>query len=264
MWLAGGGSVAYALLIAFLAGALHLLIKVFHGPGIPSCTTFAIYARSNILKILPGNVFHFVGRQAFAAECGVSQKSMAVVSLSEAILLCLAAGAVSVGLPDEALQLFSPWAALLYRATAFAAVAAIAGLVFMMLVSRRFSTHSVLLGVAFLFYIAFFIGTGMIFSVVGAALSDKGLLDQAASIVPAFAFVWIAGFLVPGASAGIGVREAIFVIILAPAIGESLALSVALIGRIATTLGDFLFYVEWLGVRRLARIFVDRNVSLLN
>jgi glycosyltransferase 2 family protein len=52
---------------------------------------------------------------------------------------------------------------------------------------------------------------------------------------------WAIGLVVLVVPAGAGVREGIFTILLAPAIGSAHALAVALIGRLALTLADALF-----------------------
>ena len=52
---------------------------------------------------------------------------------------------------------------------------------------------------------------------------------------------WLTGFLVPGASGGLGVREATMLLLLTPQIGEPTALALALSTRLITTLGDVLF-----------------------
>ena len=54
----------------------------------------------------------------------------------------------------------------------------------------------------------------------------------------AMALAWLAGFLTPGAPAGLGVRESVLLIILAPAAGEASILALAALFRIVTVLGD--------------------------
>lgn len=58
----------------------------------------------------------------------------------------------------------------------------------------------------------------------------------------AYALAWLAGFVTPGAPAGLGVREFVFVIILGPAMGESPALILAGLLRLAAILGDIIAF----------------------
>ena len=65
------------------------------------------------------------------------------------------------------------------------------------------------------------------------------------------AICWLGGFLVVGAPGGLGVREALFLGILGPLVGEAPALVSALTFRVATTLGDVVMSLIglWLGKR---------------
>ena len=67
----------------------------------------------------------------------------------------------------------------------------------------------------------------------------------------AYALAWLAGFVTPGAPAGLGVREFVFVIILGPAMGESPALILAGLLRLAAILGDIISFCmgAWLRAR---------------
>ncbi|HXR72754.1 lysylphosphatidylglycerol synthase transmembrane domain-containing protein [Actinocrinis sp.] len=64
-----------------------------------------------------------------------------------------------------------------------------------------------------------------------------------------FAFAWCAGFLVVLAPAGAGVREVVLVASLSPVLGGGKAISVALVSRLLTTVGDLLAagLAGWLG-----------------
>ncbi len=63
----------------------------------------------------------------------------------------------------------------------------------------------------------------------------------------------MAGYIVPGAPAGLGVREALFTRLFAPELGEGVAACVALVFRLITTLGDIVtvFIALYLGRRVL-------------
>jgi uncharacterized membrane protein YbhN (UPF0104 family) len=75
-----------------------------------------------------------------------------------------------------------------------------------------------------------------------------GALGRASDAAPwttltgAFATAWLAGFLSPGVPAGLGVREAVLLLLLPPAMGDAATVSVTLAMRLTTTLGDLLFF----------------------
>lgn len=69
-----------------------------------------------------------------------------------------------------------------------------------------------------------------------------------------FAVAWVAGFIVPGAPGGLGVREAILIAGLGPVYGEPGAVAVALLLRALSTIGDGIGFLGGLVARRAARL----------
>jgi uncharacterized membrane protein YbhN (UPF0104 family) len=55
----------------------------------------------------------------------------------------------------------------------------------------------------------------------------------------AYALAWVVGFVVVIAPAGVGAREGMLVVALAPAMSASAATAVALVSRLVMTAGDF-------------------------
>ena len=71
------------------------------------------------------------------------------------------------------------------------------------------------------------------------------LLDDPAgfstsTVAAMLAGAWAVGFIMPGASAGIGVREAAVILLLSPVVGPANAAVIATIYRIVTAGGDAL------------------------
>ena len=74
----------------------------------PASRYHAVYGRTHIAKYLPGNVFHFAGRQWLGRTLGHTQATLAVGSVAETALLVMVAGALALplaanrlgGLPD--------------------------------------------------------------------------------------------------------------------------------------------------------------------
>jgi hypothetical protein len=101
-----------------------------------------------------------------------------------------------------------------------------------------------------LLHAAFFVFAGLILWGLAAAIRAPGAPALAPSTaVSALAMPWWAGFVVPGSSAGVGVREAVLVLTLEPHLPGDGALLLALALRPVTTFGDLLFFV----ICRLAR-----------
>lgn len=58
-----------------------------------------------------------------------------------------------------------------------------------------------------------------------------------------FAIAWIAGYLMPGAPAGLGIREAMMIVLLTPIFGSGVAVGLSITLRMTTTLGDVLAFL---------------------
>ena len=68
-------------------------------------------------------------------------------------------------------------------------------------------------------------------------------INDTALFVAVFSLSWIAGFIIPGAPGGLGVREFMILLMLGPGYGETPALSAALLLRIITAGGDVLSFL---------------------
>ncbi|MES9970924.1 MAG: hypothetical protein ABW092_12895, partial [Candidatus Thiodiazotropha sp.] len=93
-----------------------------------------------------------------------------------------------------------------------------------------------------IYYGLFFLVSGIALAVIG--VYGGGLTQDSDYLVvlSAFAIAWSVGFLTPGAPSGIGIREAILILLLSPLAGEANALILALLFRLVTIAGDTLFY----------------------
>ena len=63
------------------------------------------------------------------------------------------------------------------------------------------------------------------------------------TVLSAYIVAWVLGYIVPGASGGIGIREMALYLLLGPLLGEGLVLALAVIHRLITIIGDFLGYL---------------------
>lgn len=207
------------------------------------------YGMSSIAKYLPGNILHFAGRHLAAAGAGVSHKVLLAATLIEGLLCVVAALAASAcflllasGTKLELPVQWHAWVVSLGAAGVFGTALMVAG--GRKLALRRGlgdvylpESRAVLVGAQLAF--AFFVVNGLIAASLGHWV--VGTTASPAAIAGAALVAWVVGFLTPGVSGGIGVREAVLLVTLKPLIGEVNALSLALLLRVVTTLGDVLF-----------------------
>lgn len=248
----GAGTLAYALAGFLLAEAWHRLL----GPGAgraPRRQHHALYGRTQIAKYLPGNCFHFLGRQLLGRRLGHAHGALALASLVETTLLLAVAGALALPLlGPELAGAFSRWSAWPIAAV-LAAVFALLVLILRAAGAGRaragpyplaaLRAMAPRLPVAALLYLAFFAVAGLVLWTIAAATRPPGAPSiDLLRAVSTMALAWWAGFVVPGAAAGLGVREAVLVLGIEPQLGADAAVVVALALRVVTTLGDLLFF----------------------
>jgi hypothetical protein len=265
-WALIGGACLYALSGFLLATAWHGLMRGAMQPSValPWSRAVAIYGRTQLAKYIPGNVFHLVGRHAYGLRAGLGHAPQAMAAVMEIVLTILAAASVS--LLGWSLPLADTRQGVFQTVTLVLAVVAV--LLAAKLLAARFNrpSHSRLavlqqavrmpwqrLGQAYALYLGFFVVSGAILAVLLWRVSELpwpayGGRDWLTFVAVA-AFAWLAGFVTPGASAGIGVREAVLILLLGPQLGEAPATLAAVGFRFVTIAGDLGFFVCALAVR---------------
>lgn len=174
-----------------------------------------VYGLGVIAKYVPGSVLQYASRHILGTREGWTQKAMLRASIAEALLHCVCA-------------------ALAGAAVAFGGGALGGGLACLAGAALTFSARRPLVRAAGL-QICAFAGLALCVHWLSAGILS---LPAAPQIVGAFMAAWIAGFLVPAAPGGIGVRETTFMLLangLAPA--TDLAV-LAILVRAVTTFGD--------------------------
>ena len=91
------GALLYGLSGFLLSAAWRELLGAERPPG-QAAGYHAVYGRTQIAKYLPGNCFHFVGRQVLGRALGHSQAALALASLLEAALLTAVAAGLALPL----------------------------------------------------------------------------------------------------------------------------------------------------------------------
>lgn len=222
---------AYAVINGLLALGWHHLLR--HRSERQSLVwSLGVYALTQLSKYIPGNVFQFAGRQIMGGTAGLGQKSLLYSSAMEILFLVLAALCFVPVLLPVAFPGVLPYAS--------------AGLAALLLLALPPCVHTMggrRLGIAATAYATFVVLSGAIF--LGVLTLCGGQLTSghdALTVVGAFVISWLAGLLTPGAPAGIGVREAILLLLLDDLVAESVVVTSVVTGRVVTTIGDVVFF----------------------
>ncbi len=256
--------IAY-LVVVLLAGVSWLIYLRSLGEPARPRIVLPIFAIAQFGKYIPGNVAHLAGRVALAAQAGLAHERVLASMALEIAWLVLA----SVFVAGAALALTgraglttqgAPLSGIMLGGLAIAALLVpIAGTVFLRHLPRRLRERvpgliQVQIPGAWPLVGAFAIGClnmllmgVMIVILESTVLRGSGRGYLAATGV--FALAWVAGFITPGAPAGLGVRDAILMTGLTPMYGAGTALGLTVILRLVTSAGDGVAFLIGLAFR---------------
>ncbi len=225
-------AIMYALLMLFLSWAWRALTNTQQPRR-----TVDVYLKSQALKYLPGNVFHFVYRHAASLKLGLEHKTLVTAALHETIWLVtcgllfgltgmwLFVAAEPANFSPPLLEWLLPVVALLTVALLY-------------LLYRNYPARLYLQ--LLLTYLSYFLGMGVICSLLalGLGLENNNYL----LLTAAYACAWLVGYIVPGAPGGLGVRESIFTLMMSTLMEVHLALILITSLRLITIFTEVLIY----------------------
>lgn len=265
------GSVVYVGITLTTGCLWHLLLRSM-GVQATARTSLTIFSVAQFGKYIPGNFASQVGRVALARQAGMDAR-VVVASMAIEILMILGSASIVVlsGLGSIERAFFlsdSGW----LGGNGFVllcCVAVVSPFILVALSKRmptklrqmvsvdgRFPGVSVLCTALALNTAAFWF-LGLIAYIV--AVRAIGLHEVSYFFLSTvFAFAMVAGFVTPGAPAGLGVREAIILALLTPVYGGGEALALTVLVRLVTLIGDALAF----GGGLLARLLETRSETV--
>jgi hypothetical protein len=217
------------------------------------------YAKSSLGKYLPGNVGHYASRQIFGAAMGIKQTHLALASILE--ILWSAGATFFLAIIFAGRELFDliqkrfPGMSI----PLFIAVILIAGCALLAVLLIIFRKHPyfislilflkdirfwVLSGANILYcgFISVLLGMFLVF-LIGMIGNIPMTTYNVFLIITAFTTSWLIGFITPGVPGGIGLREAMLVLMLSPYFPREIILTSAVMQRFSMVLGDVLAWV---------------------
>jgi hypothetical protein len=239
------GSIFYALFYYLLCFGWLLFVRILNKEK-SILDILYIYTRCSIGKYFPGNVGHYVGRQFIASRIGISQKVIAFASMLEiicqitsAVIIC---AWIDLPIAPPVSPVISLFVAILILAVAPYIILKIIGSSTVNL-NKNISIYSLWKTICSVCVLdlLFFISSGCIFYVFVINSQSVSSVDFM-TVISIYTAAWFLGIATPGAPAGIGVREAVMTAMLAKFLSEPDALSVAILFRATTTLGDLFFF----------------------
>ena len=240
------GALVYTVGLLALSLAWRLMLNHYQDGRFGYSESHVSYARSQIAKYLPGNVFHYAGRYALSKAMGASDRAIVSATVEELVgvatvfALCGAVAAL-FGQSEQLLWSYISLPLLGFIAGAALVVARIALAQPFTGKYRLSSQAGFVLRSWFLFSVFLLLSLSVVVMLT-AEVIPLTAPPVFATLVSAFCLSWLFGFLIPGAPGGIGVREAAFLLLLLPLEVEAQALAVILQYRMLTIVGDLLFF----------------------
>lgn len=185
--------------------AWHIMLRNYAHKVFSFIDSYYYFAKTEIAKYLPGNVFHFIGRQAFASKLGITQVQMAKTSVLFSFLLLVATiiSSTFFVLFTKKLPDYIIWVMLL--ATAIT-------LVTIILTYKSFPLNKkIQINILLILSVAL---QGIMLATIilyQQTSFNNELFLQCTSI---YIISWLIGFITPGASGGLGIREGTFITII--------------------------------------------------
>jgi glycosyltransferase 2 family protein len=255
----GTGNLACAV-AAYAAGSLLLgvawvlLVRGSSGTRLRAAPLFRAHLQSQLAKYVPGNIFHFAYRHVAAREEGVGHRALGLALVLESVGLIASASAFGLALAwDPRIQAIAPRAALLVWLAPFLPL--FAWLLLGWMASRKGLPHLSIgrswsmLGPVLVLDLFFFI-----FAAVALQwLAPNSEMLPLSAWCSWLSLAWLLGYVVPGAPAGLGLRELVLVQGLGPLVGQVDALAIAVAYRMVTGLADALLAAIGFGLRTIDR-----------
>lgn len=246
------GSVAYGVASLLLSTAWWRLLLWCNETRAMAATAHAVFGRSQIIKYVPGNIFSFVARHYLGRKAGFSHRSLAWATMLESVgvifasccLAMLGIGAWSgLGLGLSASGLIGAVLSLLLLPFAMTKVISrMPSLSAYAVPHKRSKDFFVGLVPIYLLYIGFFAISGLALCAIVQATSGLGAGPGVLALVAIVSATWVVGYVTPGASAGVGIRDALLILALSPYIGEAESVYATVAYRLLTVLGDAIFF----------------------
>ncbi len=215
---------------------------------------FITVGLSQIAKYIPGNVAHLLGRALLINEY-VSKKDVALTLLFESLILAVTASFFGYLwgreyiLPAELTEIYA----------LFTLIFLIFITISLIEILRKrtavvFLTYRTFISNFFINSISFFLHGIAIYLIAVHIVNIHSL--SLLQCTYGFALSFLIGYILPGASGGIGVREYSFVALFSPYTEEILALQIIILYRLITIVGDILFFLISYGIKNEDKSYI--------
>jgi uncharacterized membrane protein YbhN (UPF0104 family) len=205
-----------------------------------------VYLQTNLLKYLPGNVWHFYGRVRALQNKGVSNGPAIVGVVLEPLLMAAAALLLGIATPTR----YWGWQLALLLLVMLSVHPRVLNPVVQRLSKAKLAKSETYLAEPppmlrhyplqpFVGEVGFVVLRGLGFAAIVLAFTPLELADLP-RLISLFSLAWLAGLVIPGAPGGLGVFEAIAVTLLQGWLTPGVVLAAVALYRLVSTLAEAL------------------------
>ena len=242
-------SLAYTFIVFLFSLSWKFILDFVSLSHTNTVKMFTVYGKANIAKYMPGNVFHFVGRNVLGKKFGISHSDLALTTILEVIItiftviiLCLGYIVANYG---YFLEKFS------FLKGSFSFIVAVISVFFLVLILffnkklrgkiEKFFTLNFL----FLFFktfiiyiLIFFISTFILVFIYDYILGENVEKTYILSFFSFYVISWFMGLVTVGSPGGLGVRESFLILFLSRFYGEDITIIAVFLHRIIALSGE--------------------------
>lgn len=261
------GAAAVGLSVTGYAASALSWVNVCNALAMPVRLRVAahIYFVSQFGKYLPGNIAQHAGRLAMSVQQKLPGVTVATSQIIEIFLVVGALGTLAVATGWKYIEKLSENIVMTHpKLVILSATGGVAAVILTLLALKRFKRLSHLYSLlsrcltkrkSFLSLIQ---ATLLVFGNVACAVLalyvvinavDPHYSQSIATVSCIYTVSWLAGFVTPGAPAGLGIREAVMLTLLSQDMVVADAVAISLVFRLATTATDLIMLVIGLSFR---------------
>jgi len=241
------------------------IVFIFSDKKIPYSKSFPVFAKSNMLKYIPGNIFQYVGRNKLAIDNNISHVDVACATILDTILgisfmTLISAYVLGEDIANLLRQYGKSFLVLIALGIAVIILIAILVYKFRGKLSAYLSRYKKIITerkkyllLPLSYYILSPCITLIVNFIVAYLLFPNTLsTNMLFSIAGAYGISWVIGFITPGAPGGIGIRESVMLLITGAMLEESILIYV-LIFRFSGVIADFIGFIIGLCVELILK-----------
>lgn len=262
--------------LGLLIGSLSwkILVEELSKKKISIKTNFLVYAYSNILKYIPGNVFQYVGRNTLATKENIKHTTVALATVIDVMILLFTGlvlsiifcGRYTIVMVSEILEkIFRQYVVLILISSIVMLVLFITIIIRKKYIIfekvKQIVTVNMLRkqGICLCLYTVYLMLYGVCYWIILNIFFDLPLqTENLIIIIGASIMAWTLGFITPGAPGGLGIREMSMSIIAGSLLSENIILVSMVILRLITTCSDLLLFLISLSIKQID-IYSDKT-----